>query len=72
MDELLSAIKNLISIMGLDNKKFAISIGLDPGAWSRKQRGLTKFTKDDLDAIVRVYPELTDSVRNSIGSVKSK
>jgi hypothetical protein len=67
MEELLNAIKDLIRDKGLSEKQFASNIGLDPAAWSRKKRGLTKFTKDDLDSMVIVYPELKFPVWHSIG-----
>lgn len=71
MKELLKAIKDLMEIKGLNDSQFALSIGLDPGGWSRKKRGLTKFTKEDLDAIVSNYPELKVPVWQSIGARES-
>jgi len=69
MKELLKAVEALIEAKGLNDDQFARSIGLDPGAWSRKKRGFTKFTKPDLDAMVLTYPELKIPIWQSIGTV---
>ena len=68
LDKLLKAIDDLIEMRHITHNQFAETIGVDPGAWSRKRRGLTKLTKDDLDAMVKTYPELKIPVWQSIGN----
>jgi len=71
LKELIKAIEHLKIDKGIDDKQFAKSIELDPGAWSRKKRNITKLTKYDLDMIVIKYPELKEAVCNSIGVVNN-
>jgi hypothetical protein len=58
MQKILEAIENL----GLSANQFSKSIGMDPGGWSRKKRGITKFTEEDLSTIVRAHPELAPAI----------
>ena len=66
--KLLSAIEEVKVMKGLDDTGFAQSIGMTPAGWSKKKRGLTKLTKNDLDAMVIAHPELTLAARQSIGA----
>lgn len=66
--ELLKAIEDVRKVYRLTDEAFAKSIGMDPGGWSRKKRGLTKLNKDDLDRMVNAYGELKMVIWRSIGS----
>ncbi len=64
MNTLTEAIKQYQEKNNLSDQKFAKSIGIDPGNWSRTKRGLIKPQAKFLKALVSKIPELQLAVMN--------
>ena len=58
MNILIGAIKEVQEKYNLSDRKFALSLGIDPGHWSRVKRGRLPFGQKVLSALSQNYPEL--------------